>query len=140
VSRTSWTPTSDVGVGQELGADAAFADGGLEPWQTELLHLRPVGRQIGEVFGVHAKVGEGLVSGFDGAEIAFGLMAAFGLAGQAVGAEDATDGVVAERQSELGDEAACAEPRCLAARGDDLLFERRLGFVGAGMRGAALSV
>jgi len=56
-----------VAVGEELGANAAFADGGLETRQTELLHLGPVERQIGEVLGVHAKAGEGFVSGFDGA-------------------------------------------------------------------------
>ena len=129
-----------VAVGEELGADAALADGGLETWESLLLHLGPVHGQIGEVFGVHAETGEGLVSGFDGAQITFGLVTTFGFTCQAMDAEDAVDGVVAEGQTELGDEATCAKARSLAAEDDDFLFERRVGFVWAGMGCAALSM
>ena len=67
-------------------------------------------------------------------------MAALSLAGQRVDAEDAADGVVAERQRELGDEAAGAEAGSFLPEGDDLLFERGLGFVRTRMRGAAVGV
>ena len=129
-----------LAVGEELGADAAFADGGLEERQTEPLHLRPVDRQIGEVFGVHTEAGEGRVRGLDRTQIALGLVAAFWFSRQPVGAQDATDSVVAERQVELGDQAARPEARRFLPQRDDLVFEWGLGFVGTGMRGAAVGL
>ncbi len=129
-----------VAVGQEVAPDAALADGGLKPWQAVGLHLWPVDRQIGEVFGVHAEAGEGCVRGFDGPQITLGLVVAFGFSGAVVVPEDAVDRVVTEWQVELRDEAARAEARRLAPPSEDLVFERRLGFVRAVVRGATVRV
>jgi len=85
-----------VAVGQELGAAGKFADGVLETREAIGLHLRPVERNVGEIFDIHLEAGEGRIGRFDGAKIVFPFMAALGFAGELVLAEDAIEGVVAD--------------------------------------------
>ena len=126
-----------VAVGQELGAAREFADGVLEAGQAIGLHLRPVEREVGEVFDIHLEAGERRIGRFDGAEIIFTMVAALGGAGQLVVAEDAVQGIVADLESELGDETAGAEAGCFFALGHAFGFQRGRGFMRAAMRGAA---
>ncbi len=81
-----------VAVGQELSATGQLPDGVLEAGQTVGPHLRPVEREIGQVFDIHLETGEGGISRFDRAQIVFSLVAAFARAGQLVLADDAVEG------------------------------------------------
>lgn len=85
-----------VAIGQELGAAGKFADGVLETRQAVGLHLGPVEGNVGEIFDIHLEAGEGGIGGFDGTEIVFAFMTAFGFTGELVLAEDAIEGVVAD--------------------------------------------
>ncbi len=53
--------------------------------------------------------GEGDISGFDGAEVVFAVVAALGRPSQLVGVNDALGGVMAQGQAKFLDEAASAE-------------------------------
>jgi len=126
-----------VAVGQELGAARKFAEGVLEAGQAIGLHLRPVEGNVGEIFDIHLEAGKGRIGGFDGAEIVFAFVTALGFSGQMALAQDAVQGVVADLEIKLGDEAAGAKARGLLAFGDAFGFQCQRGFMRAGMRGAA---
>lgn len=126
-----------VAVGQELGAARKLADGVLEARQTIGLHLRPVERDVGEIFDIHLEAGKGRIGGFDGAEIVFAFVTALGFSGEMALAQDAVQGVVADFEIKLGNEAAGAKARGLLAFGDAFGFQCQRGFMRAAMRGAA---
>jgi len=79
-------------VGQERGAGLDAANGVLEFGQAKSLHLRPVVRDVVEVFDIHLEMRQGGVTCFDVAEITFGLVFAFFASGQTVLTQDASDG------------------------------------------------
>lgn len=126
-----------VAIGQELGAAREFADGVLETRQAIGLHLGPVERNVGEVFDVHLEAGKRGIGCFNGPQIVFALVAALGFTGEVFLAEDAVQGVVADLEIELCDEAARAEAGGFFAFGDKFGLPFWSGFMGAGMRGAA---
>ncbi len=126
-----------VAVGQELGAARKFANGVLEAGQAVGLHLRPVEWNVGEIFDIHLEAGKGRIGGLDGAEIVFAFVTALGFSGQLALAQDAVQGIVADFEIKLGNEAAGAKARGLLAFGDAFGFQHRRGFMRAGMRGAA---
>ena len=76
-------------VGQEPGAAGKLADGVLEAGQSIVLHLGPIEGDVGKVFDIHLEAGEGDISGFDGAEVVFAVVAALGRPSQLVGKNDA---------------------------------------------------
>jgi hypothetical protein len=62
-----------------------------------------------EVFDIDLETGQGRIAGFDGTQIAFGLMLAFLTSRQALLAENAGDGADRRLELELAFEAAGAE-------------------------------
>ena len=128
-----------LAVGQELGAARQLADGVLKTGQTIGLHLRPVKRNVGQVFDVHLEAGKGRISGFDRAQIVFAFVPALGLAGELVLAENAIQSVVAHLQIKFFDEAARAKARSFLAQSHGFSLQLWRSFMRAGLRRTALS-
>ncbi len=125
-----------VALGQELGAAGKFAEGVLETGQAIGLHLGPIEGDVGEIFDIHLEAGEGRIGRFDRAEIVFALVAALGLAGELVLAQEAVQGVVADFEIKLGNEAAGAEAGCFFPLSNALGLPSGGGFMRAGMGSA----
>jgi hypothetical protein len=81
----------------------------LELGQAVALHLRPVEGDVGEVFHVHLETGEGDIGGFDGPEVVFTAVAAFGGPSEVVGVNDALGGVMTQSEIEFCNESASAK-------------------------------
>ena len=113
-----------------------FADGVLESRQTVGLHLGPVEGNVDEVFGIHLKARERLISCFDSAEIMFLAMTPLALTGEMMLAENALTCVVTDGEIELGNETACAEAWCFFALGNKLSLESGRCFMRTETRGA----
>jgi hypothetical protein len=127
-----------VAAGRELNAAGEFAQGVLKTGQAVFLHLGPVERDIGVVFGLHLEAGKGSVGGLDGAEVIFTVVAPLGRASQWVAVDDALDGIMAQGQAKLLDEPAGAKVWSLFAQSDDAGFQGILGLVGTGLGRPAL--
>ena len=111
-----------IGIAGEAGAGDGFADGVLETGQVEVGHLRPIMRNILEIFGVDGELAEEFPVAFDRAQLFFGGGFLFPRPYQLMRSKDAGDGVMAAGQSKFPLETFGAEAG-LAAELDDLAFQ-----------------
>ena len=99
-------------------------------------HLRPVLRDVLEIFGVGGELAEELPMAFDRAELFFGGGFLFARTRQGVLAKHAGNGVVAARQDELPLQTLGAKAGLLA-QFDDLAFQAAGDLVGRASGSAA---
>jgi hypothetical protein len=111
------------GEGEEEQPAAHLAGGVLDERQAQALGLRPVVRDIFEVFGVGRELLEEAPLGFEVGQVLFALVLAAAAVDQPVGAPDALQGAVAEGEVELADQSAGAESGQATAQGHHGLLD-----------------
>jgi len=119
-----------LGERPEQQPTADFAGGVLDGRQAASFHLRPVVRDIVEILGVGGDLLEQAPSGFDLGQVPLALIFSAALGHQAVGAPDALQSAVRERQIELADEATRPQGGQLPAEFEDSRFDLGRGFAG----------
>ena len=96
-------------VADEAKAADDFAHTVLEAGQAQVLHLRPVARDVAKVFGVGLQLAKERSLGFEGTQAAFGVVLLFAKPHELMSAQDALEVADAGGQSELDFEPLGAE-------------------------------
>jgi hypothetical protein len=102
----------------------------------ELLGLRPVARDVVEIFGIGTDLLKQSPAGLDVGQVLFALVFAAAFADQAVLAPNAFQSVMADGQIKLANQAARAEGGQSLAEFDELSFAMRWCFMGLMVTGA----
>jgi len=128
--------TASFGEGPEEQAAAHIARRVLDHGKFQALCLRPVARDIVEIFGVGANLLKQSPACLDVRQVLFTLVFAAALFEQAVHAPDAFECAMADGEIELADQAACTEGVQSFAQLDQLGFGGRRRFVRLMVAGA----
>jgi hypothetical protein len=115
--------TAFLSEGPKQSSAADLASGGLDARQIELLGLRPVVGDVVQILGISTDLLKQCSLRFDVGQVLLTLIFFLALLLQAVGAPDALQGAVTEREIEFAIPTAGPESGKLLAQRDDLLFD-----------------
>ena len=116
-------PRGEDGADPKENSAAEIASGVLDARQIELLGLRPVVGEVVQIFGIGANLPQQWSLRFDLGQALLMQIFFLALLPQAVGAPDAFQGAVTEREIEFANQTAGPECGKLLAQRDDLLSD-----------------